>query len=259
MAARRSSMRVQSLLLNKDMFTHRQAQLWAHHHGFKSSHVDSGTNDWHVRQQLPTGRIIRTITFAPGIRAIVQRNPAFFHALGRGLSAGYHLYRAERLEKKAKRHRSKATLNPGIVGRIPGHALEIRYQRTGRNAGPYKHPFEHHVRMYAMRDGSVLLKGSKRIHADDREKDFDQYVHRSHRRRIRRNPMARDRMENTGWWLLGGLALIYFLKGGFGLGTSATTVWVNETTGVMQVSPTSPGTGWRLATAAEIQMAVVPA
>lgn len=191
-------------------------------------------------------------------------NPGLGHAIWAGAKSGYHTYRAGRYEAKAKKHRALAMRNPKVVGRIPGHALEIRYQRTGRSLpGRYKHPFEHPVKMYAMNDGSVLLRGTKKIHADDRERDFDQYVHPSHRRR---NPMARrSGGGNTGMWLLVGLGAFLLMRPGgltniFGGAQQygPATVWVDTTDGTMVVGPSQPGPNWRLATQAEIQMAVIP-
>ena len=103
------------------------------------------------------------------------------------------------------RRRNSSTL-PGLrpVGRIPGHATEIQYLRNGRAA--YYHPFTQRgrVRMIAMRDGSVLLKGPQRIHADDREPGFDRYTGRANRRR---NPGGVDMvtlalLAVAAWFLL---------------------------------------------------------
>jgi hypothetical protein len=48
--------------------------------------------------------------------------------------------------------------NPPVEGVIPGRVEEIRYQRTGRHAGPYKHRFTSPASLVALRDGSVLVK-----------------------------------------------------------------------------------------------------
>jgi hypothetical protein len=73
---------------------------------------------------------------------------------------------------------------PGLrpVGTIPGYATEIQYLRNGRTA--YYHPFGQpgRVRMIALADGSVQLKGTRRIHADDREPGFDRYTRGNPRR-----------------------------------------------------------------------------
>ncbi len=55
---------------------------------------------------------------------------------------------------------------------IPGHATEIRYARTGPLAGKYYHRFGPGVRMRANADGSVTLRGRRRIHARDDEPGF---------------------------------------------------------------------------------------
>jgi hypothetical protein len=197
------------------------------------------------------------------MKATARRENPLLGDIVRGARAGYHLSRAKRYESKAATHRRRAVLNPG---RIPGTALEIRYRRSGSQPGLYKHPFEHPVRMYANGDGSVTLRGAKRIHADDRERDFDQYVHPSHGRR---NPMARRSGGGRNMWLWIGLGALLILKPGI-LGGIATagggsttyapgTVWLDTTDGTMVVGPSLPGPNWRLATQAEIQMAVIPA
>jgi hypothetical protein len=193
------------------------------------------------------------------MKATARRENPLFRDIVRGAKAGYHLSRAKRYESKAAKHRKRAALNPG---RIPGTALEIRYRRSGSQPGLYKHPFEHPVRMYANVDGSVTLRGTKKIHADDRERDFDQYVHPSHGRR---NPMARrSGGGGSGMWLLIGLGALLLLRPGTlsaGGGTTYApgTVWLDTTDGTMVVGPSQPGPNWRLATQAEIQMAVIPA
>lgn len=153
-------------------------------------------------------------------------------AIWKGAKAGYHYYRAGRLEEAAKRHRAKAVLNPWDVGErvefrssrrrvklpahrhlnprrvIPGRALEIRYLRS--DGKRYFHPFEHPVKMYANQDGSVTLRGAKRIHADDREAGFwERYGHGRHGTNVRK----RRRQSSGGYgnlWLYAGLALILY-------------------------------------------------
>jgi hypothetical protein len=190
-----------------------------------------------------------------------RENPGLSAALWKGAKRGYYGYRAAGYEAKAKRYRTLER-NPR---RIPGTALEIRYRRTGSQPGLYKHPFEHPVRMYANGDGSVTLRGAKKLHADDRDADFEQYVSPHHRRR---NPMARRRSGGGGgsnMWLLIGLGAFLLLRPGTlsaGGGTTTYapgTVWVDTTDGTMIVGPSQPGPNWRLATQAEIQMAVIPA
>lgn len=51
---------------------------------------------------------------------------------------------------------------PGVVGSIPGRIEEIRYIRTGRHAGPYKHTFKNAATMTAMRDGSLRIQPAGR-------------------------------------------------------------------------------------------------
>lgn len=128
------------------------------------------------------------------------RNPhPLLAALWSGTKAGYHTYQAGRYLRKSERHRAKARLNP----RIPGRALEIRYLRS--DGKRYFHPFEHRVRMVANRDGSVTLRGRRRIHADDREAGFWQrYGHGRHGR----NPVRRSRGSAPNWLLWGGIALV---------------------------------------------------
>lgn len=131
-------------------------------------------------------------------------------SIWKGAKAGYHHYRAGRLEEAAKRHRAKATLNPRRT--IPGRALEIRYLRS--DGKRYFHPFETNVRMIANRDGSVTLRGAKRIHADDREPMFwERYGHGRHGKV--RNPRRKRRRSYSGksdWSLLlyAGAALLLY-------------------------------------------------
>jgi hypothetical protein len=79
--------------------------------------------------------------------------------------------------------RRNATRLPGLrpVGRIPGHATQIQYLRNGRVA--YYHPFVQpgggRVKMIALSNGGVMLKGPHRIHADDREPGFERYTRRN--------------------------------------------------------------------------------
>jgi len=198
-----------------------------------------------------------------------HENPGLTRALWKGVKRGYHEYRATGYEAKAARHRRLAT-NPRMQGTIPGRALEIRYQRTGSQPGRYKHPFESPVRMYAMNDGSVLLRGSKRLHADDRERDFDQYVHPQHRRR---NPMARRKRRasgqmGTGTWLLIGLGALLLLRpgstgalmtGGGIVSQPNTSFWYSDPyqaggNGAFFMGSLPPGSAppWRLASQTEI-------
>lgn len=112
----------------------------------------------------------------------------------------------------------RATVNPMRRKRvIPGELVQVRYRRTGSQSGMYYHDFKPGVRMYAQADGSVVLKGRKNIHADDREPGFwARYGHGKGRtmarRRRRRNP-SRGGGANTGlMFLIAGGALLYFLS-----------------------------------------------
>lgn len=128
-----------------------------------------------------------------------------------GAKAGYYTYRAGRLEGKAKRYREKARASFQNPRMIPGTALEVRYRRA-TDGKLYYHPFEGPVKMVANADGSVTLRGGKRIWADDRESGFwDRYGHSKRRR----NPsMARRRRrrggDNTMLWVLGAGAAFLF-------------------------------------------------
>jgi hypothetical protein len=50
---------------------------------------------------------------------------------------------------------------PRVLGPIPGAMREIRYQRTGRDRGPYVHKFGKNVKAFACADGSVVLRGPR--------------------------------------------------------------------------------------------------
>lgn len=51
---------------------------------------------------------------------------------------------------------------PAVVGTIPGRLEEIRYIRTGRHAGPYKHRFDQAAEILALADGGLLIQPKKR-------------------------------------------------------------------------------------------------
>lgn len=234
-------------------------------------------------------------------------NAGIGSALWGGAKAGYYTYRAGRLEGKAKRYREKArasfqnprktcdvcfkpsplherwcpyarrsrsNVNPSRL--IPGHALEVRYRRA-TDGKLYYHPFEGPVKMVANADGSVTLRGSKRIWADDREAGFwDRYGHPKRRR----NPgMARRRRrgkDNTMLWLIGGAAAFFFwpqISQALGLSTGAvstggqsiipqgnTAIWYSDPYqgggGEFFTGSLPPGSAppWRLASATEIGM-----
>lgn len=212
-------------------------------------------------------------------------------AMWKGTKAGYHFYRAGKLEAKAKAHRAKATLNPRWdVGErvefrssrrrvklpahrhlnprrvIPGRALEIRYLRS--DGKRYFHPFEHPVKMYANKDGSVTLRGSKRIHADDRERGFwERYGHGRHGSNVRKRRQSSGGYGNL--WLYAGLALILYpmfsrswgavsTGGQMILPQSGESIWYSDPYqgggGEFFVGSLPPGASppWRLASTTEI-------
>lgn len=201
-------------------------------------------------------------------------NAGIGSALWGGAKAGYYSYRAGRLEGKAKRYREKARTsfqNPHV---IPGRALEVRYRRA-TDGKLYYHPFEGPVKMVANADGSVTLRGSKRIWADDREAGFwDRYGHPKRRR----NPgMARRRRrstDNTMLWLIGGAAAFFFwpqISRALGVATGAVStggqsiipqgssaIWYSDPYqgggGEFFVGSLPPGAAppWRLASTTEI-------
>ena len=87
---------------------------------------------------------------------------------------------------------------------IPGEAVELRYLRTGQMAGPYRHTFKRGVKLYALNDGSVLLKGRETLHADDRTPGFWRRYGRHRTRRI--GTMARPGGGNL--MMLAGIGLL---------------------------------------------------
>jgi hypothetical protein len=201
-----------------------------------------------------------------------RRNPMRRNGIGgsiwRGVKAGYHDYRAGRYESKAAYHRSRAKLNPGRRT-IPGRALEIRYLRS--DGKRYFHPFEHPVKMIANRDGSVTLRGAKRIHADDGEPQFwERYGHG----RARRNPMARrrrsySRSSGSNWLLYIGAAVLLYpmlTRNAYGISTGGQMILPQGNEAVWYSDPYQGGGGeyfvgtlppgaappWRLAAATEI-------
>lgn len=187
-------------------------------------------------------------------------------SLWKGAKAGYHHYRAGRLEEAAKKHREKAVLNPASFGRrrIPGRALEIRYLRS--DGKRYFHPFEHPVKMVANADGSVTLRGARRIHADDGEAGF--WERYGHGRSRRRNPVAkRRRGGGTNWLLWSGLALIAYnlfrptavsTGGQMILPQPGDSIWFSDpytggdSTYFVGSLPPGASPPWRLASATEI-------
>lgn len=153
---------------------------------------------------------------------------------------------------------------------IPGRVTEIRYQRTGRDAGAYYHRFTQPVRMLTRPDGTVLLKGARRIWADDRAPDFERYLERASMRR--RNPADRTKASGEEIWIVGLLlAGLWFMareRGTIGGGTggggggiapiwagpaASSGIWINADTGEI-VSGPRPGAWppWRAALPSEI-------
>ena len=49
------------------------------------------------------------------------------------------------------------------VGPIPGTLTRVEYRRTGKHPGKYYHQFGRGVRAFALADGSILLKGPRRL------------------------------------------------------------------------------------------------
>lgn len=97
------------------------------------------------------------------------------------------------------------------VGVIPGYMTEARYYREGENRGHYRHMFkpESKVKMIAMSDGSVWLRGTRRIHADDKRPGFGRYTGG--------NPNGGGRMASRNessfvWYVVLGLGLYWILS-----------------------------------------------
>lgn len=191
-------------------------------------------------------------------------------ALWSGAKAGYYTYRAGRLEGRAKRYRERARVafspNPRT---IPGSALEVRYRRA-TDGKLYYHPFTEPVTMIANADGSVTLRGGKRIWADDRERGF--WTRYGHQRRNagmarRRRRRRRGDGDNTWLFLLSGAALLFFwprITGAVSTGgqaiipQGAEAIWYSDPYqgggGEYFVGSLPPGSAppWRLASTTEI-------
>lgn len=121
-------------------------------------------------------------------------NPGILSSMWKGAKSGYHSYRASRYEEKAARHRKKAQGNPRRR-MIPGTAVQIRYRRSGAQRGMYYHDFKPGVRMVANADGSVTLRGPRKIHAVDTEPGFWQRYGHGKERGMRN---ARRRRSSGG-------------------------------------------------------------
>jgi hypothetical protein len=91
-----------------------------------------------------------------------------------------------------------------LMPAIPGEATEIRYRRTGALAGRYYHRFRPGVRMHANRDGSVTLRGIRKLHAVESEPGFwDKYQNPPRRRQGSGRRPASDGLL----WLVLGVAV----------------------------------------------------
>lgn len=55
-------------------------------------------------------------------------------------------------------------LNPPakVAGRIPGTLEEIRYRRTGKHAGPFKHKFKTRATIYTLTDGGLVIRPNRK-------------------------------------------------------------------------------------------------
>lgn len=172
-------------------------------------------------------------------------------SLWKGAKAGYHHYRAGRLEQRARFHRERAVLNPRPTG-IPGRVLEVRYHRAGKDPGRYVHRFGRNV---AMRLGpgrsrvTLYHRRGEPIWADERARDFDRWVALDHRRRTmnprRRRARVRRQDNTTMWLLLGGLGVYLWSTGQLSLGGAAAALPPGTvSTGGQPILPQSPGTLW---------------
>lgn len=256
-------------------------------HGMCESCAEKWRADAKARKRNPvTRRKARLILHHGEVRgyALTPKQRRYFGArasgyapngiaasLWKGAKAGYHDYRATKLEAKAARHRSLAKLNPGRRT-IPGRALEIRYLRS--DGKRYFHPFEHPVKMIANRDGSVTLRGGKRIHADDGEPHFwERYGHGRHGK-VRNPKRYRRRSRSYGgggnaFWLYVGAALILYpmlTRNAYGVSTGGQAIIPQPSDAVWYSDPYQGGGGeyfvgslppgasppWRLAAATEI-------
>ena len=79
----------------------------------------------------------------------------------RALRSGKPKARKTRPPVSRARRRNAPSLH--VVGTIPGRLQEIRYQRTGKRPGPYKHTFGRGVQILALSDGSIVLRGRRRL------------------------------------------------------------------------------------------------
>jgi hypothetical protein len=126
----------------------------------------------------------------------LKRNGPIWEGIKRGARVAYHGYRRKRLEGKLARVRQAeeaAYRNPRRAG-IPGHVLEVRYARSGRDPGRYVHRFGPNVRV-KLGPGRSRLQlyhaQGQPIWADERGKDFDKWVDLDHHRRRDGNPRGR--------------------------------------------------------------------
>lgn len=204
-----------------------------------------------VRKERRVGGFIQPRMIRGRRRYVVMtENPGFFSHVWKGAKSGYHSYRASRYEEKAKRHRTLVA-NPRA---IPGTVMQIRYRRPGAMRGLYKHDFKPGVRMVANADGSVTLRGPRKIHAVDSEPGFWQkYGHERGRgmRNARRRRASSGGMDTTTMLLLavgGYLAYTYFSRPAFAAGLSPATA---EALAAQRAGERAPGfydplAAWRL-------------
>lgn len=76
--SRRPPSTVQSLVFSRKKFTAASARAWAKRHGFRYGNIDPNPKTYRFRQVDPyvfREGSFRTITFAPGIKAVIGRLP----------------------------------------------------------------------------------------------------------------------------------------------------------------------------------------
>lgn len=68
----KTSMRVQSLLFSRKIFTPMRAETWALEHGFRATKLDVTDRYIRVRQEIPKRfKVLRITEFGRGIKAIM--------------------------------------------------------------------------------------------------------------------------------------------------------------------------------------------
>jgi hypothetical protein len=195
--APRKPMRVQSLLFKRSRYTVAQAVAWARRHGYKYGSVEVEREYIHLRQEAPSHfRVIRTVPFGKGIKAVVGRE-------GTG-EASMKRDRKGRFLKKSHKRRARAA--------APAAAPRRRRRRARAAAAPVAAPRRRRRRRHAA--APVAAPRRRRRHRARaaaprrrRRRHYQEtYAPRHYRRRrhARRNPMA-----------AGELALA-FISGGLG-------------------------------------------